>query len=114
MFYQSLAFIMLDKQLENILDEEEIYLIDNLVHSFKELEKYIDISNKGYNSDDNFIRVELISNKGAIAPHIVHLDDHKSIKAKNIEDKINELLSGDNDIDSFALLSILTKRFGNE
>ncbi len=113
-WYQSLAFIMLDKQLENILDEEEIYLIDNLVHSFKELEKYIDISKKGYNSDDNFIRVELISNKGAIAPHIVHLDDHKSIKAKNIEDKINELLSGDNDIDSFALLSILTKRLGNE
>lgn len=113
-WYQSLAYIILDKQLENILDEEETYLIDNLVHSFKELEKYIDISNKGYKSDDNFIRVELISNKGAIAPHIVHLDDQKSIKAKNIEDKINELLSGDNDIDSFALLSILKKRLGNE
>lgn len=113
-WYQSLAYIILDKQLENILDEEETYLIDNLVHSLKELEKYIDISNKGYKSDDNFIRVELISNKGAIAPHIVHLDDQKSIKAKNIEDKINELLSGDNDIDSFALLSILKKRLGNE
>ena len=28
------------KQLENMLDEEETYLIDNLIHYFKELEKY--------------------------------------------------------------------------
>ena len=52
-WYQSLAYVVLDKQLENLMDEEEAYLIDNLVHSFKELLKYAELSNKGLTSDDN-------------------------------------------------------------
>ena len=113
-WYQSLAYVILDKQLENILDEEESYLIDNLIYSFKELEKYIDISNKGFESNDDFIRVELISNKGSISPQIIHLNEQKSDKATKLENKINELLSGDDEIDAYALLNILKKKFKDE
>lgn len=113
-WYQSLAYVILDKQLENILDEEESYLIDNLIYSFKELEKYIDISNKGFESNDDFIRVELISNQGSISPQIIHLNEQKSDKATKLENKINKLLSGDNEIDAYALLNILKKKFKDE
>lgn len=34
-WYQSLAYVVLDKQLETLMDEEEAYLIDNLVHSLR-------------------------------------------------------------------------------
>lgn len=113
-WYQSLAYVILDKQLENMLDEEETYLIDNLIHYFKELEKYLDISKQNINEEDNFIRVELISNEGAIEPQIVHLDDAQMFKVKKIESKIAELLSGDSEIDVYALLNVLKKKFGNE
>lgn len=60
-WYQSLSYIILDKQLDNLIDEEEAYLIDNLIHLFKELDKYIDISRKNLAHEDNFIRIEMIS-----------------------------------------------------
>lgn len=53
-WYQSLAYVILDKQLDALMDEEEAYLVDNLIHSFKELLKYVEISNNGLTSEDNF------------------------------------------------------------
>lgn len=40
--------------------------MDNLVHSFKELDKFIDVSGLDFKSDDDFMRFELISNQGAM------------------------------------------------
>ena len=113
-WYQSLAYIILDKQLENLLDEEEVYLMDNLVHSFKELDKFIDVSGLDFKSDDDFMRFELISNQGAMTPQIIRLDQSRAEKAKRIEKRIDDLLSGDNEVDAYALLSILKKRLGDE
>lgn len=114
MWYQSLAYVVLDKQLESILDEEEAYLVDNMVHIFRELDKYVDISNKNFESSNDFYRFELISKDGAIEPTMLQLTEKKVQKAKNIENQIDELLSGDNDIDTYALLSIIKKKLSNE
>jgi hypothetical protein len=105
---------VLDKQLEALMDEEEAYLIDNLVHSFKELLKYAELSNKGLTSDDNFFRFEMISNDGAATQQIVQLSSAKAKQAKSLEAKIDKLLSGDSDIDAYALLSIIKKRLNND
>ena len=113
-WYQSLAYVVLDKQLEALMDEEEAYLMDNLVHSFKELLKYVDISNKGLTSDDNFFRFEMISNDGAATQQIVQLSSAKAKQAKSLEVKIDKLLSGDSDIDAYALLSIIKKKLNND
>ena len=113
-WYQSLAYVVLDKQLEALMDEEEAYLIDNLVHSFKELLKYAELSNKGLTSDDNFFRFEMISNDGAATQQIVQLSSAKAKQAKSLEAKIDKLLSGDSDIDAYALLSIIKKKLNND
>ncbi len=113
-WYQSLAYVILDKQLENLLDEEELYLIDNLIHSFKELGKFMDISKQGLVKSDNFIQVEMISQDGLISPKIIHLTDNKVAKAKSLEERINALLSGNDDVDSYALLNIVKNKLGND
>ena len=113
-WFESLAYVIIDKQLENILDEEENYLIENLIHSFKELDKYIDVSNKNFKTDSKFIRFEMISDTGTVSPQMILLNEKKASDAEILEKKINDLLSGDNEIDSFALLSIIKKKFNND
>ena len=113
-WYQSLAYVVLDKQLETLMDEEEAYLIDNLVHSFKELLKYAELSNKGLTSDDNFFRFEMIANDGVSTQQVVQLSTAKAKQAKALEAKIDLLLSGDSDIDAYALLSIIKKKLNND
>lgn len=114
-WYQSLAYIILDKQLEDILDEEEEYLLENLMYSFKELDKFIDVSNSNIQQDDNFIRIEMISNDGAISPQIVRLNKRKISTAQKIEKRLyKSLLEEDDDVVAYALLNILKKRLGDE
>lgn len=113
-WYQSLAYIVLEKQLEALLDEEEAYLMSNLVHSFRELLKYVDISDKGLTSEDNFFRFEMISNDGATTQQIVQLSSVKTRQAKTLEERIDKFLSGDRDIDAYALLSIIKKKLSND
>ena len=113
-WYQSLAYVVLDKQLESLMDEEEAYLIDNLVHSFKELLKYAELSDKGLTIDDNFFRCEIISNDGVSTQQIIQLSSAKAMQAKTLEAKIDKLLSGDSDIDAYALLSIIKKKLNND
>lgn len=113
-WYQSLAYVILDKQLDALMDEEEAYLVDNLIHSFKELLKYVEISNNGLTSEDNFFRFEMISNDGISTQQIVQLSSVKAKQAKTLEDKIEKLLSGDNEIDAYALLNIIKNRLNND
>lgn len=113
-WYQSLAYVILDKQLEALIDEEEAYLVDNLLHSFKELLKYVEITNKGLTNNDNFFRYEIISNDGAATQQIIQLSDSKAEQAKKLEEEINKLLSGDADVEAYALLSIIKGRLNND
>ena len=89
-------------------------MIDNLVHSFKELLKYAELSNKGLTSDDKFFRFEMISNDGVSTQQVVQLNTAKAKQAKALEAKIDLLLSGDSDIDAYALLSIIKKKLSND
>ena len=113
-WYQSLAYVILDKQLDNLLDEEEAYLVDNLVHLFKELDKFVDISNSNLEQNDKFIRIEMIANDGVVSPQIVRLNDSRLDAAQKIEEKIDKLLSGDNEVDAYALLTVLKKKLNHE
>ncbi len=109
-WYQSISYVILDKQLEALLDEEEEYLIDNLIYFFKELTKYVEISAGSVDENDKFYRFEMISNEGELKPHIYRLNSHKEAKAIELENKIQKLLSGDNDLDVFTLLNILKNK----
>ena len=113
-WFESISYIVLDKKLDSLLDEEEEYLIDNLIFSFKDLLKYIDVSRLNLNENENFFRFELISKDGVLEPYVVALSIQKENKALELEERINSLLSGDKDIEVYALLNILKKKVGNE
>lgn len=113
-WFESICYTVLDKKLENLLDEEEEYLIDNLIFSFKNLLKYVDISKFNVDDDSKFFRVELISRDGELQPQVITLNSQKESKAINLEAKINKLLSGENDVEIYALLNILKKKMSDE
>lgn len=113
-WFESISYIVLDKKLENLLDEEEEYLIDNLIFSFKNLLKYVDISKYNLDEGSKFFRVELISKEGELQPQVITLNSKKESKVTELEAKISKLLSGDDDVEIFALLNILKKKMSNE
>lgn len=113
-WFESICYVVLDKKLDTLLDEEEEYLIDNLIFSFKDLLKYVDISKLNMKEDDKFFRFELISKDGELQPQVVTLNTQKEDKAIELEKKIDSLLSGDNDVEIYALLNILKKKMSNE
>lgn len=76
--------------------------------------KYIDISRQNLEHEDNFIRIEMISNDGAISPQVVRLNKSKVDVAQKIEKQIDKLLSGDSEVDVYALLIILKKKLRDE
>lgn len=76
--------------------------------------KYAELSNKGLTSDDNFFRFEMIANDGVSTQQVVQLSTAKAKQAKALEAKIDLLLSGDSDIDAYALLSIIKKKLNND
>ena len=56
----------------------------------------------------------MISNDGISTQQIVQLSSVKAKQAKTLEDKIEKLLSGDNEIDAYALLNIIKNRLNND
>lgn len=113
-WFESICYIVLDKKLENLLDEEEEYLIDNLIFLFNNLLKYVDISKFNVDDDSKFFRVELISREGELQPQVITLNSKKEGKAIDLETKITKLLSGEKDVEIYALLNILKKKMSDE
>ena len=56
----------------------------------------------------------MISNDGAISPQVVRLNKNKIDVAQKIVKQIDKLLSGDSEVDAYALLMILKRRLGDE
>ena len=56
----------------------------------------------------------MISNDGTATQQIVQLSSVKTKQAKTLEEKINKFLSGDREIDAYALLSIIKKKLNND
>lgn len=113
-WFESISYIILDKKLESLLDEEEEYLIDNLIFSFKNLLKYVDISKFNVDENNKFFRVELISKGGGLQSQVVILNPKKESKVIELEAKINTLLSGEDDVEIHALLNILKKKMNDD
>lgn len=56
----------------------------------------------------------MIANDGVSTQQVVQLSTAKAKQAKALEAKIDLLLSGDSDIDAYALLSIIKKKLNND
>ena len=111
-WYQSICYTILEQRLDALRDEQEDKLADDLVYLFRECEKYSSISQKLADSDKNdAYSFDLVTNRGTnVRTQTYVLPEKDKRRAKELEEQINPLLSGDNNIDVCTLLSILNKK----
>lgn len=112
LWYQSICYTILEQRLDSLRDEQEDKLADDLVYLFRECEKYSSISEQVNEGDKNeAYSFDMVTNKGtSIRTQTYVLPEKDKKKANELEKKINELLSGDNNVDVCTLLSILDKK----
>ena len=113
-WYESICFVVFDKPLVSIKDNEVALLIENLRHLFVALTKFIDISKIAKNNSNSEIyKFELVSTKGTIKPQSYILPETQRKKTEELETKINQILSGDENLDVCTLLRILKTKIKN-
>lgn len=91
-WYQSICFAVLGSPLERMTDNLEPKLHDDIVFLFKECEQKAILS-------------ESLNYK---------IDEKEEKRSHELELKINDLLTGDDNLDIYTLMRILQKRLGND
>ena len=115
LWYQSICYPILDHKLESLRDDEEDKLADDLVYLFRECEKYADISKKTIADNDVAYSFDMVSNTGAtIRTQTYILPEKDKKRVSELEAKINEILSGNSNVDICTLLEVLNKKMTNE
>ena len=111
-WYQSICYTILDQRLDTLRDEQEDKLVDDLIYMFRECEKYSDISRRMKDSDNSdAYSFDMVTNQGAnIRTQTYILPEKDKKKSSELEDKINRILSGNNNVDVCTLLSLLNKK----
>jgi len=111
-WYQSICYTILEQRLDMLKDEQEDKLADDLLYLFRECEKYSSISELVSENDKmDAYSFDMVTNRGtSIRTQTYILPERDRKKAAELEEKISELLSGDNNVDVCTLLSILNKK----
>ena len=111
-WYQSICYTILDQRLDTLRDEQEDKLVDDLVYMFRECEKYSDISHRLKESDNSdAYSFDMVTNQGTnIRTQTYILPEKDKKKSSELEEKINRILSGNNNVDVCTLLSLLNKK----
>lgn len=91
-WYQSIAFAVLGSPLERMTDDQEPKLHDDIVFLFKECEQ-----------------------KAVLSESVNYKIDEKEEKlSRELELKINNMLTGDNNLDVYTLMRILQKKLNHD
>lgn len=112
LWYQSICYTVLEHRLDSLRDEQEEKLVADLIYLFRECEKYADISRKTNNIDkDEAYSFDMVTNRGTnLRTQTYILPEKDKLHAVKLEEKINQILSGDNNIDVCTLLAVLNKK----
>lgn len=113
-FYEKIGNVVLDKRLDQIKDKEEELFINNLLFLFREIERYISISDSMTSDKDEVYNIELSSSIGISRPSQTYrLSEGQRNKADQIESNILKTLSGEDNLDVCILLRLLNKKLKN-
>lgn len=91
-WYQSVCYAVLDSPLDRLTDDQEPKLHDDLVFLFRECEQ-------------NAVLSESLN---------YTIDEAEEQRSKQLETKLDALLSGDNNLDVYTLMRMLQKRISND
>ena len=111
-WYQSICYTILEQRLDSLRDEQEDKLADDLVYLFRECEKYSSISQRLTDSESSdAYSFDMVTNKGTnVRTQTYILPEKDKKRALELEEHINNVLSGDNNVDVCTLLAILNKK----
>ena len=114
-FIEKLAASVMDRRLEQLKDKEEESLTDNLVYMFHLLDRYTSMSMvEGDESGDELFSFGLTSNTGIEESDKTYRLPKSQIEAaEDVEKKVRELLSGDDNLDVCVLLKVLADKMKN-
>jgi len=108
LWYESICYVVIDKPLVSIKDNEIAFLIETLKHLLITLTKFVDISKAAKNNSNlEIYNFELVSTKGTIKPQSYILPESQKKKTEELESNITEILSGDYNLDVCTLLRVL-------
>ena len=91
-WFQSICYSVLEKPLDHLRDEEEPKLHDDMIYLFKECERKAVLS-------------ESLNYK---------IDEKEELRSKELELKITEMLTGENNLDVYTLMRILQKKMNKD
>ena len=102
----------MEHRLDTLRDEQEEKLAEDLVHLFRECEKYADISRMtGADDSGDAYSFDLVTNKGTnVRTSTYLLPEKDKKKASKLQKDIENLLTGDNNLDVCILLELLNKK----
>ena len=103
----SLAYVLIDKSLENINDEEEKILYDEYIKVIHELDNLCEISNTQIDENiEEVYKIEITSLLKGLEKKLIRLPKNKLDEVENLKANINMILGNkENDIS----LTVLTK-----
>lgn len=109
-FYEKIGSLIFDKSLVNVTDGEEDYLIDNILYLFRELDNYVEMSDYDETNNEVF-HFEMVSSGGNnVKRKTVVLSKKQVTQTASLEGKIAKLLTGNHEVDTAALLQLLSKK----
>lgn len=111
-WYQSICYTILEQRLDALRDEQEEKLVDDLLYMFRTCEKYSSISQKIDDSQkSDAYSFDMVTNRGTdVRKQTFILSEKDKKRALKLEEKVNNILSGDTNTDVCTLLSILNKK----
>ena len=112
-FYEKICSVVIDKPLVNLKDKEEESLLDNVIFLFHELDRHIIISTVDAGADEVF-NFEIASTSHAMThSQTFRLPEIQKEKAQSISRSIEQILSGDTNLDVCILLRMLNEKLSN-
>ena len=112
---EKLSASVMDRRLEQLKDKDEESLIDSIIYMFHLLDRYTAMSTEYQGeSGDELFSFGLTSNTGIEeSDKTFRLPRSQKVAAEEVEKKVRELLSGDNNMDVCVLLKVLADKMKN-
>ena len=115
-FWEKVSNAIIDKRLDQLQDKEEPFLMDNLLFMFRELDRYVDISQlDDFMTNDEAYSFEMLSSKGeSHKQQTYRLSAGQIAQASKIEKQVLSKLTGDDNLDVCILLRLLNEKIGKK
>lgn len=109
-FFEKIGSVIFDKPLTQLRDKEEELLIDNMIYLLHELDRHVEISELCTGNDEVFNFELASSNQSMHQSQTYRLPDNQREKADAVSSQIDNILTGDENLDVCILLKLLNKK----